>query len=186
MRFQGRPNWWNSGIFLIFLLFFAWAILQVIAPLMIDPSSIGDLSGTVAISDNQQRIQEMGVPWNLIYTAGDRLCHQQSDRSLFINGNQLPFCSRCTAIFFGITLGIGVLVVYLIPLNEKFLFVLLFGLTPIGIDGVGQLLGFWESTNFIRVITGILAGVVCGLALGMIYDECREIFKKRKKDDASS
>ena len=36
---------------------------------------------------------------------------------------------------------------------------LILAIVPIGIDGTGQLLGFWESTNLIRAITGGIVGI---------------------------
>ena len=75
------------------------------------------------------------------------------------------------------------MLIYKIHLDEKFFFVILIGLIPIGIDGLGQLFAFWESTNIVRVITGLLIGVVCGLAIGIIIDEVKEIrdWKKAKR-----
>jgi len=83
----------------------------------------------------------------------------------------MPFCTRCTAIWLGLAIGLGVMVFFTIRLDEKFLFIILLSLAPIGIDGVGQLLGLWESTNLIRFLTGLLAGGVCGVAIGVIIDE---------------
>jgi hypothetical protein len=48
---------------------------------------------------------------------------------------------------------------------------LLIALIPIAIDGVGQLLDYWESTNLIRFITGGLCGLVVGIALGFMLRE---------------
>ncbi|KAA0007787.1 MAG: DUF2085 domain-containing protein, partial [Thermoplasmata archaeon] len=42
-----------------------------------------------------------------------------------------------------------------IRLNGRFVFGMLFGLVPIAVDGLGQLFGLWESTNLIRVLTGL-------------------------------
>jgi len=92
----------------------------------------------------------------------------------------MPFCSRCTAIWLGLAIGLGFMVFYKIELNEKFLYLIFIGLIPIGIDGVGQLIGLWESTNVIRVITGLLVGVVCGIAIGVIIDEIKSIAKEKK------
>jgi uncharacterized membrane protein len=72
-------------------------------------------------------------------------------------------------------MGLGFMVLYIIELNEKFLVVVILSLIPIGVDGIGQLFGFWESINFIRFITGLLAGVVCGVAIGVIIDEVKTI-----------
>lgn len=180
---QRRAKYFRSVIFIFFVLFSLWILLQFLAPLALPKGSVSDLSGLVAISDNEDTINDMGLPWNFVYSAGDRLCHQKAERSFFINDNQMPFCSRCTAIWLGLVIGLGFMVFYKIQLNEKFLFAIIISLVPIGVDGVGQLLGLWESTNIVRMITGLLVGVVCGVALGVIVDEIKTIhlFKKIKK-----
>jgi uncharacterized membrane protein len=127
----------------------------------------------------------MSSPWSHIYSAGDRLCHQKADRSLFINGNQMPFCSRCTAIWLGLAIGLGFMVFFIIKLDEKFVLFIILGMVPIGIDGIGQLFGYWESTNIIRIITGLLVGIVCGISIGVIIDEIRDIIISRKKTKSS-
>ena len=63
---------------------------------------------------------------------------------------------------------------FLKKLDEKFLIAIVLGMVPIGVDGVGQLFNFWESTNVIRVITGLMIGIVCGIAIGLIIDEFSE------------
>jgi uncharacterized membrane protein len=166
-------------IFVFFLLFFVWVLLQFFAPVVLSTGSVPDLSGVVGFSDNENMIQNMSFPWNAVYTSGDRLCHQQASRSLFINGNEMPYCTRCTAIWLGLAIGLGFMVLYTIELNEKFLLGILFSLVPIGIDGVGQLFGFWESINIIRFITGLLAGGVCGMAIGVIIDEIKTIYIRK-------
>jgi len=180
---QRRAKYFRSVIFIFFVFFSLWILLQFLAPLALPKGSVSDLSGLVAISDNEDTINDMGLPWNFVYSAGDRLCHQKAERSFFINDNQMPFCSRCTAIWLGFVIGLGFMVFYKIQLNEKFLFAIILSLVPIGVDGIGQLFGFWESTNVIRVITGLLIGVVCGVALGVIVDEIKTIhrFKNIKK-----
>ncbi len=167
-------------VLLFFLPFLIWILLQFLAPLAVPHSHVDDLSGFVGVSDNEKLLDEMPPPWNSIYGCGDRLCHQKTERSLFINGNQMPFCSRCTAIWLGLAIGLGFMVFYKIELNEKFLFLIIIGLVPIGIDGLGQLIGFWESNNIIRIVTGLLVGFVCGVAIGVIIDEIRELIQKRK------
>ena len=169
-------------IILIFSIpFLVWILLQFIAPFAIPYSTIDDLSGITGVSDNEIIIDNLSFPWNSIYNCGDSLCHQKADRSFFLNENQMPFCSRCTAIWFGLTIGLGFLIFYKIELNRKFLILILIGLVPIGVDGVGQLFGFWESTNIVRLITGLLVGFVCGVAIGLIIDEIRELKKSRIK-----
>ena len=172
---QRRAKCFRSLIFVFFALFSIWILLQFLAPIALPEGRVNDLSGLVAVSDNDAIFEDMSFPWNFAYSAGDRLCHQKAERSLFIHGNQMPFCVRCTAIWLGLAVGLGFMVFYRIQLNEKFLFVILLGIVPIAVDGVGQLFGFWESTNIIRLMTGLLAGVVVGVAIGVIIDEVRAV-----------
>ena len=174
-----KAKCFKSLTFFLFALFSFWVSLQFFAPLFLPENSVTNLSGMVAFSDNDDEISQMVFPMNFIYSAGDRLCHQNADRSLFLNGNQMPFCSRCTAIWLGLALGLGFMIFFKIMLDEKFLVVMLLGIFPIGIDGIGQLFGLWESTNLIRFVTGLLVGAICGISIGLIIDEIKEL--KRKK-----
>jgi len=160
-------------VLLAFFIFFLFAILQFLAPTLTSANSITDLSGLTLVSDNNKEIENIPFPLKSIYIVGDRLCHQKSERSFFINGNQMPFCARCTAIWVGLVMGIGILIFYKINLDFKFLILIFVGLIPILIDGLGQLFGFWESNNFIRVITGGLIGIICGMAIGIIIEEIK-------------
>jgi uncharacterized membrane protein len=173
----------SKAIIFFFILFLLWVVLQFLAPIFLPSGSVKDLSGMVGVSDNEEVIGKIPAPFNFVYSMGDKLCHQKAERSISINGNEMPFCSRCTAIWLGLAIGLGLMVFYLIELNEKFLFVIIIGIVPMGIDGIGQLLGLWESTNIIRLITGLLAGTVCGIAIGLIVDEIKTIpiFKNNKK-----
>jgi uncharacterized membrane protein len=167
-------------IFFIFIIFLIWVLLQFFAPVAVEKGSVKDLSGSTALFDNKQTIKNMSFPWGAVYESGDRLCHQKADRSFFINDNQMPFCSRCLAIFLGLTIGLGFMIFIKIKLDEKFAFILIVSLIPIGIDGVGQLFGLWESVNLIRVATGLFVGIMCGIAIGIIVDELSDMIKMRK------
>jgi uncharacterized membrane protein len=168
---QRRKQPLKSLVFICFVFLFIWVVLQFLAPFVLPRGSVTDLSGVVGLSDNEDLIQNMSFPWNVMYLSGDRLCHQKADRSLFLNGNEMPFCARCTAIWFGLAVGLGYMVLFLIELNQRFLIALVGALLPIGVDGIGQLLGFWESTNLVRILTGFPIGMVCGVAIGIIFDE---------------
>lgn len=170
-----RRGKYSKIIIILFLIFFIWVLLQFLAPIFLPENSVEDLSGLVALSDNENTINNMSFPWNSIYSAGDRLCHQKAERSFFVNGNQMPFCSRCTAIWLGLALGLLFMIFYTIQLDGKFLFIALLCVFPMGLDGVSQLIGLWESTNLIRFITGLLTGFICGVAIGVIIDELKGI-----------
>jgi uncharacterized membrane protein len=163
--------------FIFFLFFLIWIIIQFISPLIMPNNTINHLSGQTGLQNNKDVIDEMPFPINFVYSFGDYFCHQKSDRSLSINENQMPFCTRCTAIWLGIAFGLGFMVFYVISLSNKFLFVIIIGILPLGIDGIGQLFGFWESTNIIRFLTGLTTGVICALAIGVIIDEVIQIKK---------
>ena len=130
--------------------------------------------------DNEQTIEDMPFPWNVVYTAGDRLCHQQASRSLFLNNNQMPFCSRCTAIWIGLALGLLIMIYARISLDGRVVLLFILGLIPIGVDGVGQLFGLWESSNLIRILTGGITGVLCGMGIGVIVDEIALLRSSKK------
>ena len=181
MEARGRSFSKPRIVILVFFLFFLiWTMLQFLGPLAIQHNTVTDLSGLVGVKDNQDEIEELSEPWSFIYNCGDTLCHQKASRSFFLNGNQMPFCARCTAIWLGITIGLFLIFIYKIKLDDRFIFVILAGLIPIGIDGTGQLIELWISTNPIRVITGLAVGIVCGIAIGIIIDELTDILRLRK------
>ena len=179
---EKRGKYSRTIIVFFFILFFIWILLQFLAPLSLPQGRINKLSGLTFISDNEELISSMSFPWDIVYSVGDKLCHQKAERSFFINYNQMPYCSRCTAIWLGLAIGLGFMIFYRIHLNGKFLFFIIISLLPIGIDGFGQLFGFWESANIIRVLTGLIIGIVCGVSIGIIIDEIKAIlpFKKTK------
>ena len=178
---QRRERSFSRVLLVLFLVFFIWFVLQVLAPVQVPPQSISDLSGMVGIQDNNHLTYDMPFPSNIMYSLGDRLCHQKAERSFFLNGNQMPFCARCTAIWGGLAIGVGIMVFYALQLNEKFLIIIVCGIVPLALDGVGQLVGLWESTNSLRFITGIAAGGACGIAIGVIIDEVKPYLLRKNK-----
>jgi uncharacterized membrane protein len=167
-------------IIIIFIPFLIFVLLQFFAPLVLETGSVEDLSGYAGPRDNQDKIDNFPFPFNALYDWGDVLCHQKVERSFILNENQMPFCARCFAIFTGMTLGLAFLLFYRVNIDEKFIYIIAISIAPIAIDGFGQLLGYWESTNLIRSITGLLIGFVCGIAIGIIIDELREIYLLNK------
>ncbi len=166
-------------ISITFIILFLFTILQFLSPIFLPSNTYTNFSGMVAVSDNQESIDSIPFPWNIAYVFGDRLCHQRAERSFFINGNQMPFCTRCTAIFIGLVLGLAIILFYKIELNERFIFLIFISLIPIGIDGTGQLFGLWESSNLSRTLTGLFLGIPFGIAIGIIIDEIKSIYKSK-------
>lgn len=112
---------------------------------------------------------------DFLYRAYHLSCHQLPSRSWFICGKKLGVCIRCFATYvFFIPVGVAL---FIRPLRtwiarRSFLrFVLpvwLGSLSPLLIDGLLQLVTPWESTNFLRFVTGGLAGAGTALLLGYL------------------
>lgn len=163
--------------FIFFLIVFAWAMALIIAPLTLPKDSVKDLSGIVGREDNKEKNEEMNAFAKFIYKLGDKNCHQIKSRSYFIKGNQLPFCTRCIGIFFGFAIGGAIIAFKRFELTWQMVVI---GLTPIGIDGTVQLfIKSYESTNIIRLSTGLLVGIITAFAVGQIIFEVESIRKAK-------
>ncbi len=91
---------------------------------------------------------------------GSLVCHQRPERTLFIGGQYLPVCARDTGAFIGLLLGY-VLVLFLRRKAAKGppnLYLSSAMMLPLLVDSFGQILGFWTSTNALRLLTGLLFG----------------------------
>jgi uncharacterized membrane protein len=166
---------------LIFVILFLFILIQVASPFSQPKNSIRDLSGVTILIDNENQWSQMSHPWQDMYRLGDFVCHTKATRSYFLNGNQLPFCARCTAIWIGLSIGLGIMIFFKNKNQILFLtgFILSIGL--LGFDGFGQLLKLWESTNELRLITGLTVGVFTGIAVGIIIDEIKELKKEKER-----
>ena len=165
---------------LFFALLLVFALVTVLIPLAI-PSHSFDLGneGKVGVVDNDAKINTIENPVvRFVYQFGDINCHQRDSRSFFVGGNQMPFCVRCTAIFVGLPLG---MLAFFVVRREINPFFLILAFVPLGVDGVLQAVTSYESSNLLRVVTGVLAGLAAGYALAFIIKEFGVIFKSRKK-----
>ncbi|EKQ57508.1 MAG: putative membrane protein [Clostridium sp. Maddingley MBC34-26] len=86
-------------------------------------------------------------------------CHQMHERSFSFKGYQFPVCARCTGIYIGHIVSI-LLFILKVRINLKICGALILIMS---FDGLVQLLKVKKSTNFRRLITGILAGI------GLVY-----------------
>lgn len=181
MKFKWIIKWNGFEIptvgIIIFLVAAIWSSGLIIAPLTLPPNSVQDLTGTVGKVENSDITKDMNPYAKHYYEAGDFNCHTIKERSFFINGNQMPFCVRDVAIFFGMVIGLGIALFIIIPLKWWWL---IGGLVPIGLDGGLQLVTSYESNNLFRLLTGGLAGLVTALALGyVVYDVSKMGMMKR-------
>jgi len=109
---------------------------------------------------------------------GYGLCHQIPERSLFAGGYQLPVCARDTGIYAGFALG--VLALWLIARGRRptelprwpVLAIMGAFLLLMAYDGVTSYAGLRETTNDIRLLTGLLAGwVLAALIVPMLNSQ---------------
>lgn len=82
-------------------------------------------------------------------------CHRKPERSFFWKGKQFPVCARCT----GIHIGYLSMPVFLFGLLTFNFWISILMMIPTYLDGTIQAIYNRESNNFIRVSTGIIAGV---------------------------
>jgi len=156
------PKVTSAMVLLMFAITLVWATLVVVAPMLVPAGTLTDLSGRVGVHDNDVLFDELSTVPHAVYWIGDAECHQLANRSLFINGNQMPFCARDVGLFVGLAAASGVATFVRYKINPLFV---LAGLVPIGVDGGLQLVTEYESNNLLRVATGLLAGVVLALLL---------------------
>ncbi len=156
------PKLTSPVLLIVFVICLVWLALVVSAPFLVPSNTLLDLSGSVNVKDNTALFHSLSPLPKAIYTIGDVECHQISSRSYFLNGNEMPFCSRDLGLFIGLVAGFGLAAFYRYKLNP---FLALLGLVPIAIDGGLQLVTSYESNNTLRIVTGIIAGASLAILL---------------------
>jgi uncharacterized membrane protein len=96
------------------------------------------------------------MQWRLLFRL---LCHGIPRRCLDLWNVPMPICARCTAIYGGALAGIVLL--RIVPaMSERTARILMcVAAAPLAIDGLTQLTTLRESTNTLRIVTGILGGI---------------------------
>lgn len=92
-----------------------------------------------------------------IYSFFSPVCHQYPTRCLWVFGLPCALCSRCEFLYLGIAMG-----ALFLRSNKKYMIRFIIGFLFIvvaAIDPILQFFKFYESNNYIRVITGFLGGI---------------------------
>ena len=80
-------------------------------------------------------------------------CHQRPERSFFVKGYQMPVCARCEGELIGILIALAA--VWFVRPSYWLMAAIM---APMIIDGIVQGLTKYESTNWRRLVTGMLFG----------------------------
>lgn len=102
-----------------------------------------------------------------LYRGLSSICHQIPERSFRLSGFPLAVCSRCTGIYFGFIVGLG-LYPFFRSLSEQEAprrFWLFVAVLPMLADVGGDYIGLFSNTFFSRVATGLLVGATAAFFL---------------------
>lgn len=142
------------------------------APLTLPAGSIGGLDGSIGTLDHEDDLNDVPLLQRAVYLLGDVNCHQQADRSFFINENQMPFCARDLGLLAGAALGLASFILLGRRVSWTWL---LFLLVPMAVDGVLQAITDYESNNLLRLMTGAAAGFAAGYGAGTLIANFFEV-----------
>ena len=182
----------SKVLWVLFLISLVWTISIFIVPFTIPPGTVADLEGSANRVDFQELWDTLPPYPKAVYYLGDAQCHQISSRTLYLNDNEMPVCSRDVFIFLFITLGLfagmlvkrsyyisaGLLSVFPSKFRDYvnrtigatwFTIILVTLLVlPVGLDGGLQFLTEYESTNLVRILTGIPTGFIAGFLIAIL------------------
>lgn len=190
----------SKALFVVLILSLIWTVSQFVVPYAIPPGTAVGLDGSANQVDNGDLFNtRMWFYPQVIYYLGDAQCHQLSYRTIWLNGNQMPMDARMTSIYLFANLGL-ITAMFAIPSTSisqgivntlprawrewgrKHLgpillagIVVVLGILPVAVDGFYQLLTPYESTNAMRVLTGIPTGWVSGVLVGVMITSIRQV-----------
>lgn len=98
--------------------------------------------------------------WRLLFRV---MCHGIPERCIELFGVPMPICARCVGIYAGMLAGL--IAFWLVPFVRQRVMrtAAILAVMPLAIDGLTQLAGLRESTNPLRLATGIIAGLAFGM-----------------------
>lgn len=116
--------------------------------------------------------QGASMQWRILFRL---MCHGKVERCLELFDTPMPICARCVGIYAGLLLGI--VTFWAVPLlREKVMRGVAIAATmPLALDGFTQLAGLRESTNELRIATGVIAGLAFGLWILSAVERRRDV-----------
>lgn len=97
-----------------------------------------------------------------IYALFSPTCHQIPSRCFFVFGHPLAVCARCLGIYTGFLAG-TLIYPFLkgfhspsLPRMKNFVLISI----PIALDTTANFFGIWESSEWLRFLTGLIWGII--------------------------
>ncbi|MBI4569410.1 MAG: DUF2085 domain-containing protein [Planctomycetes bacterium] len=120
---------------------------------------------------------------DLLWRLGGYVCHQDPARSFHLFGRQCPVCIRCTGAYAALLLTLAVLALFFRGRLDRYpsrwyLAWIVFGVGAVMLDGGTGMLGWRESNNTLRLVTGALFGNAVAL---LAYPAAVSLWKGRRK-----
>ena len=115
-------------------------------------------------------------PSTTIFDVYRYFCGQVPSHSFYVAGYQVCLCARCLAIYSSLLTGGLILAMFrhrrsIQPISWK---MWLLGMVPMALDGGTQLFGWHESNVYLRLLTGIIFGLMTAwFILPQIEDSAR-------------
>lgn len=104
--------------------------------------------------------------YSFLNTLNSLICHQHPPRCFFILGHNLGLCARCFSFYFSMLIFSVVFLFIDINVERKLKLIIFYcAIMPLIVDGITQYFQFRVSTNFLRTITGAMAGVGTSVVL---------------------
>lgn len=113
---------------------------------------------------------------NVFYRLFGAVCHQFDSRSFHLYEHSFAVCVRCSAIYFGFLLALGAVRISPQLQTKTFSLTPLLVVTcvPMLIDGICSLFNIYQTTTYLRMITGSFFGI--GIAL-LLHKSLSEIIQ---------
>jgi uncharacterized membrane protein len=148
-----------------------WGLLILLAPVAIHPST--SLGVTLSLSKGHAQTFPGPVAAAVTYGQASRICHQRSERSFRIAGNQMPVCARCAALY--LSFAVAALAVWGFPpqrVRYSVRRVLFIAAVPTAVTWLLEHLLGVPMSNIVRAVAALPLGASAGwLLLGMLrYD----------------
>jgi uncharacterized membrane protein len=97
-----------------------------------------------------------------LYAVFSPTCHQIPSRCFYAFGHPMAVCARCLGVYSGFLLGMVIF-----PFTKGFSKIsmpkvntLIIMSIPIFIDVTGNFLGLWASSDWVRLVTGIVWAII--------------------------